>query len=277
MNISIIPTDIQKDSQIFFIKHPRTNLSSPFLVLGDKLYELLEIDRGSSSFLFAKQVISNGKILLAAEFHPLFLALPLIMERKSEFYSLDGYFDDTDLKQIELLIRPYFYLVCQQSNISGYAVWKYNEKMMLEWLCSRISKLILYFKERSTHKAENLNEKDFITLSFDVIKHYIKATLAQILQKELLLRYPESFQSLSSIQIKKSQENSIEPSKNSTNLSNSPNSQISSPCNLNNKNQNNIDQRKKQLKKDTEAKKKKKDIKIPKCSIESFFSPQKKK
>lgn len=273
MNVCLIPTNFEKDSKIVYIKHPRTNLSSPFLVIKDKVYELLEVDRGSSSFLLAQQVISNGKILLAVEFHPLFLALPLIMERKSEMHSLDGYFDDTNLKDVEFLIRPYFYLVCQQSNISGYVVWSYNEKMMLNWLCDRVSKLILYFKSTKQNNEESINDVDFVDKSFDVMKHYIKATLAQTLKEELKIRYPGSFHSLSSSLNSKTQENSIENPKNHTST---PNSQIPSKSVCHEKNQINLIQKKKTSKKEIEAKKKKKE-KTSKCSIESFFLPQKEK
>lgn len=282
MNISILPTNFEKNSQILFIKHPRTNLSSPFLVTADKIYELMEVDRGNSSFLFAKQVISNGKVFLAIEFHPLFLALPLIMYRKSELYSLEGYFDDTDLKEIELLIKPYFYLVCQQSKVSGYVVWSYNEKMMLDWLCNKVLKLIPYFREKKKNEQNTIiHENDFIESSFDIIKHYVKATLAQILKDELKRRYPGSFQPLSSsqnsIQFSQIKSNSNAINQNLIDYTHESNNIINSKDITPSKPKIKSEQSKKQLKKDTDTKKKKKDIKIPKCSIESFFSPEKKK
>lgn len=283
MNIFIFPTNFQKESQILYIKHPRTNSPSPFLVSANKIYELLEVDRNPSSFLFARQVISNGKIFLTVEFHPLFLALPLILDRKSEFYSLDGFFDDTDLKQIELLIKPYFYLVCQQSKISGYTVWSLDTKKMLDWLCIQISKLVSHMEEIRQYKHDNTNiEKSSVNAfnnnclvesAFDMIRHYIKASIAEMLKIELQQRYPNSFQN-NLIQPKQSHKKLTETQSRYNSVDSSP-PIISPKETLYNQNQKKIDKSKIASSKSAETKKKKKNIKIPKRPIESFFNTKK--
>ena len=184
MRISLLPKGILKNSNVIFLKHPRTNQDSPFLVTDTKIYELLDVDKNPSSFLISNRAISNGRLLTAAQIHPLFLALPLIAERDKELYSIDGYFDNTELKPIENMVKPYFPCVCDSMIVDQYLVWHFNEEKMLDWLSDRVSKLALYFHR--IYPNETLcNCSAFSEKAFDIVRHYIRPNVASKLKIKL--------------------------------------------------------------------------------------------
>ncbi|OHT06138.1 hypothetical protein TRFO_25921 [Tritrichomonas foetus] len=275
MRISLLPQNLPSHPLVTFIKHPRTNQLSPFIITDSKLYEILEVGKSPSSFLLMHQSISNGDLLIAAEIHPLFLAIPLIMERSSELYSLDGYFDNTELQTIEFLIKPHFPKVCEAVQVDQYVVWTYNEKKMMDWLCLKISRLITYVYRNNPNDDYVLVEQ-----AFDIIRHYIRASLAQKLKEELQKRYPGSFpkivlnisQNHTRRQIKPLNSSSVDDlsRSDSTSLENEKkDSQQNSPKTRKDQgNQPRVNKR---------ASKKKSEVKIAKNCLESFFAPQKKK
>lgn len=281
MKVAILPENFQIKSTILQIKHPRTNIPCPFLLQGTKLYELLEVDQPNRSFLFANQVISNGNIMMAAQIHPLFLALPLLIERQSVFYSLEDFFNNTDIKPIEYLIFPYFHLVCKNLTVTGYDVWQLSEEKLFSWLLSKITNLTLYLKSQLHYnqiiKAKNLNDvesdKFYLETAYDILRHYIRATLAKSLRLKLREIYPSCFQPIVVNCIKPSviEKKSAEETKNFASI------RKNSSQNLN---QNPIEKKKEASepkKKKDSGKKKGKEVKIAKNCLENFFLPEKKK
>ena len=59
----------------------RNDKDATFILSGNKIYELFQVDKSHSSWFVGNSVISNGSLLYCVEINPLFIVLPFVSSR----------------------------------------------------------------------------------------------------------------------------------------------------------------------------------------------------
>ena len=175
-----------KDPKVVYLPHPRTNSNLPFIISGDNFYEIMEASRGyPSSFFYENFVISNGSAFVITRIHPVFLILPLVSSRgRDELYKIDEYFIDTPFEKVNEQIKQHLPTVCSSVRYGDMEVWYYDETKTLNWLKMKCTLLMKFMNKHNEAPIEQ---------AWDVLKHYLRLTMANKLRSELMNDYPNSF------------------------------------------------------------------------------------
>ena len=188
MRVAVIPKEIDENYIGILLPNPKTNKPSPYYFNGTHIYEILESDRPHASWFVGNSVISKGSLLMAIPIHPLFLVIPLMCERGGEMYPIDEYFLDTCYQPIAHLVKPHFPSICSALPFDDTSVWSLDQQKLMNWLCDRVLRLIPFFKASTP-----VDDSFLVEMGYDVVRHYIRADLAQKLRDSLKAMFPKAF------------------------------------------------------------------------------------
>ena len=170
-------------------KEPQSGKDAAFLTDGEKIYQIVEVDRPHSSFFVGNYVVSNGRCRMATEVHPIFVVLQFVKSRGKEMIPEGEFFTGTPYEPVAEIVRPHLRSICGEMDMGDGAVLYYDDGKANEWLVGRTEKLMPYFRERSPESGD----KFIIEMCFDVVRHFVDGKTAEQLRESLKTKYPGSF------------------------------------------------------------------------------------
>lgn len=192
MHVAIIPDDVPDDSTVLMFKHPRTGELAPFIKTETKLYEILENDRQTSSWMIGNFIVSSGSAYILVEFNPVFLFLAELLTLTREYYEYDDFWTMApSLKEYQPLAKisqNAMKKICEVRMIDV-EMYRADQNRIYNYLVEKVENLVPLMKEES-----GLLEQHFlIEISLDVLKHYIPSSICSTLKEKLKEKYPEAF------------------------------------------------------------------------------------
>jgi hypothetical protein len=185
-SVGLLPNaDSAHRRKVLTLRHPRTAEEASFLVIGNAIFELLNSDRPHSSWFLKDSVMSAGGLLVAAQVHPLFLALPFLASRCKDAIAQADIFVGSPFEPIQSILLPYLGNVCVDS---GNAFLTYDAARALDWVCAKADSLLDFFKRQS-----GVEDQQAIEMAFDVVRHFLERGFAAEVRRALALMYPCSF------------------------------------------------------------------------------------
>ena len=187
--ISLFPSIFHTCIKIYTFPHPQTGLDAPYIIYKGVVYELYDVGSKKHSLFIGNRVISNGSLLFAVQVNPVFIVLPLLIQRGRHPYNLDSYFIDTKFEELDDIIRKKVVALGDISNYYGQDYWSFNEVKTLKYMESKYKLLYKHFeKETPSASSFHLRQK-----AFDIIRHHLSMNFASKLYMYISNPLPEAF------------------------------------------------------------------------------------
>ncbi|OHS94302.1 hypothetical protein TRFO_39492 [Tritrichomonas foetus] len=171
--VSLLPLSLGKKPKVFMLPHPRTDENVPFILSKNYLYEVFDVGTKSHSFFVNNQVISRGELILAVQFHPILVALPLFMTRGNEYYNMETYFKATNYEVIADLLIIYMVKFGDISMFYDQIYWAYIESKMMDFLDRKFKSICQYIDTKGIFPDYIIRQK-----AFDIFRHYLPLKFA---------------------------------------------------------------------------------------------------
>jgi len=149
--VMIVPENSLKDAsttnvKILKLRHPKTAKEASYLVnpTTNQISELFSFEEEHRSWFIGSKVVADGRIFLATQVNPVFLALPYIVQAK-KLVPLDQMLEDSEYPLAEEVLLAALgeklEVVADRKGDKDLNVWKYNEEKALEWLVAKVKSL----------------------------------------------------------------------------------------------------------------------------------------
>ncbi|XP_077294105.1 ribonuclease H2 subunit B [Arctopsyche grandis] len=194
-------------SSIISLIHPGHNKKTKFVInkTTKKLYEIQIFNNPCRSWLIDETLIKDGNMYVCTPIDPLFIVLPHLKEHCAQrAVPLDHILEssaDRDLSQIFGLIKDINALgdLKGPSNLNAY---KYNEEKCLQWLESKVQKVVNVLRKKKVHVKpgsvsatfvissieEDVADKDhYLKYAFGIVSEYLNEDFCQLLFEKLNL------------------------------------------------------------------------------------------
>lgn len=169
--------------------HPQTGLDAPYMIFKGEVYELYDFGSKKRSVFVGNKVISSSCLLFAVQINPIFIVLPLLIQRGTQPCNLDSYFIDTKFEDLDNIVRKKVVNFGDISNYYGHDYWTFSEIKTLKYLESKYKLLHKYFENQNPSKSSfQIRQK-----AFDVIRHYLPLNFASKLYMFISNPLPEAF------------------------------------------------------------------------------------
>lgn len=189
IRISLFPSSFHASMRLYVFPHPQTGRDAPFLIFKGDVYELYDTGSNKRSVFAGNRVISSGYLLFAVPVNPIFIVLPLLIQRGSSPYNLDSYFIDTKFEDLDNIVRKKVVVLGDVSNYYGQDYWTFSEIKTLKYLEAKYKLLYKYFENiYPSNSSFQIRQK-----AFDIIRHYLPLNFASKFYLFISNPLPESF------------------------------------------------------------------------------------
>ncbi|XP_033638009.1 ribonuclease H2 subunit B-like [Asterias rubens] len=197
----------EQDIAFVKLKHPKTEKAAMFMFSSDgaTVHELTSFKEKYRSWIINETVQEDGAMIMATAIDPLVLILPYLIKAESSgmFITLDQILDDVDYPQCHRLHKcsgvSQMHYIANVKGSSDLQAYKYNQEMTLDWLRTKVERLVGKLEEKDIHvttgshsatyvrssKGNNATKEEYLRYATGMISDYLSADLSKRLFSHL--------------------------------------------------------------------------------------------